>query len=308
MLKDMLEQVSDFLGWPNDEAVRADHIRQINNAAREVYAVESSLFLREQTFKIPSDCSVFTLPWHVGQVRAIRRLGYSEAQQVQDLAPRYQNTDTSQWTEKWRQIGHKTLANPMRMSERLLFTLQNTEDKDVRIKVSGKTATSSEVTETVVLQTNRLQVVSSQIWDGTQDPEGIVKEVTKHNLKVYGETSGDLLLTIPNRLERVKHIAIEIHPAKTDGCIDVCYKPVFMRYVEDTDEFLDDSFEQVVVWKVRENFLSRSSEDTALGMTQYAESRGLKSFIEAQRQATIGKDMRFTSQDDLARSVRNFMR
>lgn len=269
MLKDFLPEIEAVLGVAQDAQSRAALLRRVNGAAKELYdTVEISYILKEQTFIVPpGDIHRITLPHYVGQIRAVRFSNLVPHNiEVTDLAPRYHETPWINPYNRWRLMGKNALSQTLVMDERLTFRTDLPNDIGIPITTKGRTTSSSNKTETVFIEPGKLDATTTSQWLADHEIGAVIKNVTIADVEVVGEASGTVYAIIPDRLQSVQHIVLDINPDvnlinhMNGYCIDVLFKPIFLPFVQDTDSFLDEKFEWAIVHKILEKFHQQSGD------------------------------------------------
>jgi len=226
----------------------------INRAAQDLYnELEADALMREVVLVVTTNAQI-TMPPFIGELRAMREYNWGGTVALNEIGvPRY-TSDT--WKYKWRnwtQKGKQALANSITNTAPLTILSSAVETPNVSIVITGTTALSNRVAETVVLNATSVNTVNSfssiDSISCATTPRGYDIQIT--------DASSNLLATLYNNEPKTKYILVDVSAyswtaAIGDGIttlMEVLYKTKFYKFFNDTDEFAADGFDDAIAYK-----------------------------------------------------------
>lgn len=256
-----------------DDTRRTQLMLYINRACRELYEsgdLPGSLW--ERVFAVEADSQLITLPWYVGSLRGVRRATYSNKVQLVDMRPRYHYRPWRQPTLQWRVIGRTPLIRSLTQASQLQVTVLAAQTETFTVTIVGQTTTASRAQETLTFEPGDLVKTTSMQWTQAQ-PTGIFairkSARTTADVLIKQSVDGVTVAEIPNHLTSADNALLQVHDGSytltyTSGeGAEILFKWPFVELAEDTDQFLStDTFDQCVIWKMREHWHSTREGET----------------------------------------------
>ena len=244
-------------------------IDRINDAACEIYMSEDlPNSLKEQNFTFKDKQEVITLPWHVGEVRGIRRPCYNDQHPItlHDLRPRYHlNSWGDVSPDVWRIVGVKPTLINIESILPLTFKVPNPEPGNVTFTAQGMTAGGQLKQYEVVLAEGQTEV---KMTNDIAEFNWITKDtVTINTVSIFSGTT--LIGELVHVLDRTRYVALHVADncyLPISGCpcgevmIDVLYKPLYIPMYRDSDCFQIDGYEHNIVLKFGEMYTRDPAE------------------------------------------------
>jgi hypothetical protein len=267
--------------------------RLINDAAEEVYRSDDlNGALKEELIAIPSvNSKMLAFPAYMFEIRAMRWYDSMTIIKLRTIHARFQNDNYGIKLEDWRDIGYSPLQQQITNASTLKFTIPLAELSDIKISVVGKTPNSSRIEEIVTIATGSLEV---ETVNDFEEVVSITKSrVTNYNITVEDAEENELAL-IPNNELQSRYKIVQIRDDKFSGqqenCgIEVLYKEKFVPMVNNSDTFLDGSYDEAIYWKFLEYWYSThegKAQEALMSMQKSAE------IVEQVRNnANLNKDM-----------------
>lgn len=296
MLRDILTNLQDALGVSAD---RARLLRFINQAYREYYdRTDLPGSLLEQSFEFDPSVQLVTLPWYVGQVRAMRRVQTNAPVTLHDLSPRYHTSPWHQPFQTFYIVGRRAIHTPISVESQLAVTIPIAQPKPFSVTIKGQTPSAASIVETLQFAAGDTQKVTTAQF-AKDDPLGI--ELISRSGDVTADiqvtdANGTLLCTIPNSIESPQHIVVQWNNSNsgtyttTDSVIEILYKRVFTPLMFDSDEPIFPAIENAILWKARGYYASLAKDELAGQQAVLAEQKAdslFKAAIESRDLETV---------------------
>lgn len=239
-------------------------LAQINNAAQELHlSLDLVGALREQVFILPSDEDVVTLPFYVGDIRAIRKPKVSTEITLTDLRPRYH---LYQWGgvayDKFRIIGTSPIARELPAEMAITYHPKDALFTGCMVSVVGSTCRAARTVESLFVTK---EVTGTVVFT---DIESISKSIfTNYDVDIYSGTT--IIATIANCMLRSKYTKIQVSDnclsnvtfcSDSCRCVEVLYKQEFLPFVNDSDEFICEEYDQAIGWQFGVNYTKSSTD------------------------------------------------
>lgn len=250
----ILSQVGNKVGLnPNDSGERSVLLRFVNEAAPELYnQADMAGSLREQVFRVNGDQTI-ALPHYVGQIRAVREMDSQIAWHLNQLRPRY---NQSNWPDMWRNYrlkGLGALQVSVRNQSTLTFTVPVVEDPPLVISVSGPTVGASNTSENVTMSSVSINSTKQYL-----DISAMKKDRVSNYDVTVKDVDGMTLTVIPNNQLQAQYQIIDVSLApwlnqttgQLDHYVEILYKQSLPWFKNDDDEFPALGYDNVLVNKV----------------------------------------------------------
>lgn len=260
-LRNILADVATQNGTPSGNAVdKAWLIYCINNAANEIYQsrdLAGSIF--EQLFQFDVENQQIALPQYVGSIRAVRSYETRGRLDYHDIRPRYQNAG---WTEPylaWREKGKSPLMRNIINASVLVLTIPSAELAAFSVVVTGATAQSARISETVTFAVGEQSKSTLNAWLSVE----AFANVAPHTYDVTMEdVDGRILSVLGNAEPSALYTLVQVQDYAVVGDtgvsnVEVLYKRAFRPFVNDGDEFICPGYDKAIVWKTMEHLLSQ---------------------------------------------------
>ncbi|HTH21693.1 MAG TPA: hypothetical protein VL854_05715 [Nitrososphaeraceae archaeon] len=255
-------------------AERNDLIDKINEAAEELYNSTDLVFsLREQVFDIHD--KQLTLPYYVGNLRAVRRYNTGEKIVLKDMRPRY---FFGEWAKKdqchWRIKHSSKVCCDFVNASPITYYIPAAETEDIEVVTVGSTLTAEKLEETVIIKAGDTSAVTVNSWTEHPGLVGVSKNrITKYN--VGGRNASMQVVTeIPNSELDANYTIVHVRDNETNSCpcecFEILYKFKFTRLYNDYDELPAPGYDAAVAWMVRSNYEAtrEGGEIRAVGFAQ----------------------------------------
>jgi hypothetical protein len=253
-LQYVLGQVGVKMGLnPSDPNDRSVLLRFANEAAIELYAISDMAgCLMEQVFKVNGDQTI-ALPSYVGQIRAIREYDTFIPWHINQMRPRY---NQSNWPDMWRNFrlkGLQPLITTIRNESVLTAIVPNVEDPPITVSISGATNTATNISEDLVMSSTRVATVNNFIS---------VNSIKKNDVNTVDvqilDVDGNVLSVIPNDMKQAQYQIIDVSmgpwlnqtEGKLDHYLEILYKKSLPWFKNDDDEFPALGYDNVWVNKI----------------------------------------------------------
>lgn len=294
-LANILTRVATELGIAlNNSSQRAFTISRINEAAAEMWnAFDLVNSLREQTFVITNENFVLALPSSIGTIRGIRKLLSTVKLDILDMRPRYAQHGSYLNGYKWRLLGKSPLHTYIDNASCLVFSQAKPAEEAYNITVVGQTPNSSSLSESVTMAEGEKQVMTTNNFI---DVKSIVKSgPTSYDLTVF-DVNGTELSFIPNNETSVLYLLCQIlegdststSALSVDQYVEVLYKPTFVPFVNDADEFQAPGYDAAIAWRTLEMCYMSAGKTTE---ASYAREKVAQLLIDAVRNDNAGKEL-----------------
>lgn len=236
---------------PADTRQREVALRFINEAAYELY-MQSDMAgsLMEQCFKVNGDQTI-SLPQYVGPVRALRELDSMIPWNLNQMRPRYNQSNWQDYWRNWRVRNTQALQKSITNTAPVAVSVP-VADTGLIVSINGSTLTGSSVTEDITM--------SSTYISGVQDFVSIIG-VTKNKVTMYDvsilDIDGNVLTVIPNSELAAVYQIIDVSTCpwlpqdgnQLDHYVEVLYKKALPYLSNDGDEFPAQGYDYIVANK-----------------------------------------------------------
>jgi hypothetical protein len=300
----IIEQVCVECGYDvvNDRALL---LRQINKAWKEIYeSTDLPGSLREVTVLVSAD-SIVALPYYVGELRNIRAHYSMERLTLQELQSKYSFQPWSQIWNNWRVMKKSPVKTCILSGVLPLFlTMEDSDSVDVNITVTGRTAKSARVSETVTLSAGDTE---TQLENNFIEIFSITKDVINTNdITLTGaDTDGNEteLSVIPNNKLSSIYTIINVSQLPSGGeqgttyrYVDVLYKEPLSQLSDDGDELSCQGFDDAVVMKCAEYFYTSKDDGETKAIAYHAKCDELVGNATHDRNMETEKTITFAPQ------------
>lgn len=239
---------------PSEANQREVLLRFLNEAANELYMQsDMSGSLMEQVFKVNGDQTI-AMPSYVGELRAIREYSSMIPWSINQMRPRYNQSNWPDFWRNWRLKGRMPLMASITNEAQIVVTVPSVELVPVTVTIVGRTETGTQVTEVVTMSALSVSTVKSFM-----EP---VLSVSKSQVTDYDVTlsdvDGKVLTIIPNNELQAWYQIIDISTmpwlttsqTSLDHNVEVLYKKALPYLSADSDEFPAQSYDYIVVNKL----------------------------------------------------------
>lgn len=238
----------------------------VNRGAKDLYnELDADAMMRETVLLVSSNCQM-TLPSFIGDIKGLREYGGYTTFNLNEIGtPRF-TSDT--WKYKWRNFtlkGKQPLHTSITNASLINFTTNTVEATPATVVISGRTINSKRVVETLVMDGVMKQTVNS-----FEDIDSISSPTLGRTYNIVAsDILGRNLATLYNTDSKTKYILVDVSrfawSAQTgDGVTilaEVLYKPAFVKFYNDTDEFHADGFDDAIAYKATELWYHGQGED-----------------------------------------------
>lgn len=276
---------------PSDSGQRDVLLRFLNEAAFELY-MQSDMAgsLMEQTIKVNGDQTI-ALPHYIGELRAVRETVSMIPWSINQMRPRYNQSNWSDFWRNWRLKGKSPLVSSI-TNESVITILSPVVDTSVVISITGKTAIASNITETVTVSALSVST-TNQFVD--------VIAVSKNKVTDFDITLTDIddkvLTVIPNNELQTWYQIVDVSTmpwlptssSSLDHFVEVLFKKALPYLSNDGDEFPAPGFDHIVANKMMQIWAQEQGQaEVALAYDQLT-TRSLARKHEEANRATQDK-------------------
>lgn len=277
---------------PEDNNQRNVLLRYLNEAAYEIY-MQADLpgSLIEQVFKVNGDQTI-SLPWTVGELRAVREYTSMIPWSLNQMKPRYFQSNWPDFWRNWRFKNKQPLMASITNESVVTISVPVVETTPLEVTITGSTATASSISETV--QVTGLTVQTTNFFT---DITTILKsKVTEYDVTIL-DVDGKTLSVIPNTELSTWYTIVDIStmpwlPTSTsslDHYVEVLYKRTLQYLSNDGDEFPANNCDHIVANKMIQIWYQESGDaQNALAYDQLT-TRSLARKVEEVNRATQDK-------------------
>ena len=286
----MLSQAGAKMGLnPSDSNERPVLLRFLNEAADELYAQSDMAgSWVEQAFKVNGDQTI-AMPHYVGNIRAIREYQSLIPWNIQQMRPRY---NVSNWSDFWRTFrlkGKQALEKTITNQAPVVFKVSAVETPPVVITITGSTPNASSVTEQVTINATSVSSVNDWIDITALNKSG----VNSYDITV-SDVDGNPLAVLHNNEKNSTYQIVDVSTcpwlnntqSAQDHYVEVLYKKKLPYLSADGDEFPAQGYDNVIVNKMLQLwFEEQGKPDLASAYDQKA-TRSLARKHEEENRAT----------------------
>lgn len=277
---------------PSDSGQRNVMLRFLNEAAYELY-MQSDMpgSLVEQVFKVNGDQTI-SLPWYVGELRAIREYTSMIPWSINQMRPRYNQSNWSDFWRNWRLKNRQPLMAAITNEAGFIINVPVVESEPLTITITGSTPLATSVSETVIMTST-----SATTINGFIEVTAVSKSrVTSYDVTVT-DVDGGLMTVIPNTELQAWYQIVDVStmpwlPTSTsslDHYVELLYKKALQYLENDGDEFPAQGYDFIISNKMMQLWAQEEGKaDVALAYDQLT-SRSLARKTEEANRATQDK-------------------
>lgn len=253
-IKDAI-QLATGINW-NNTSDATKYLAVVNSGAYELYtALDLVGSICETIVRFDSESKIIALPYFVGGIRGVR--WYSSPWKIvfNDIRPRYNNAGWGEQSLNWREIGFSPLGEEIDNYSCLKFTIPFKESSNITLLITGATENSAQITETLVLPANSLEVTTVNQF---KTVESIRKAATNsYNITIL-DANDTVLGEIPNNQLSSSYQIVQIvddsftSSAYSNSGVECLFKRRWFPFVLDTDEFPCTGYDDAIVCKFLE--------------------------------------------------------
>lgn len=277
---------------PSDAGQRAVLLRFLNEAAYELY-MQSDMAgsLMEQVFKVNGDQTI-ALPSYVGELRALREYTSMIPWSINQMRPRYNQSNWSDFWRNWRLKNRSPLMSSITNESVMLVVVPSVEATPITVTITGRTAAANQITETVTV--NSTSVATTNVFI---DVVAVSKsQITDYDVTIT-DIDGKTLTVIPNNELQAWYQIVDVStmpwlPTTTsslDHYLEVLYKKALPYLSNDGDEFPAPGYDHILSNKMMQIWAQEEGKaDLALAYDQLT-TRSLARKHEEANRATQDK-------------------
>lgn len=221
----MLKDVIDFI-ISNTGLKREDALRSINYAWRELYNSDdlpNSLF--ELSIKLTTPDQIISLPWYVGEMRAVKICG--KRINLETPRPYYQDATYYQSPWTWRVLGTSPLNKNITNATRLNLSFTQPVTQKVVVTIIGPADNSTETREQITFEIGE---TTKENTVNFTDITSLTKDIITDSDLSVRNAEDEIIATLANSQFESKSIVIQIYgkdvipSGQVIGCYDILYK------------------------------------------------------------------------------------
>ena len=289
-LKHIIDLVANKMGLNSEDAnQRQVLLRFINEAAYEIYnQCDPAGSVMEQVFRVNGDQTV-SLPSYVGPLRAIREYSSFIPWSLNQMRPRYNQSNWNDFWRNWRLKGMFALEKSVTNQSQMVVTVPVVENPPITVTVSGSTAQAAYVSETLTM---------SAVNNSTTNLFTDVKAFIKSKNTLYDvsltDIDGNLLSVIPSNELSAKYQIVDVSTcpwlqfttSTLDHFVEVLYKKALPVFQFDGDEFPAFNYDFIISNKAMQIWSQEQGQvQQALAYDQMT-TRSLARRLEEENRAT----------------------
>lgn len=250
-LKEIVDLICAETGIGSEE--RNTLLSLANRAAEELYTgqdLPGALYEILANVTPNAQCS---LPDIIGELRAMREYETTIKVQLRDMRPRYSYEPWPERWTNWRLKPPAAIYRDITNAGPLFLTSPDIEDTPAEVIISGSTANSGKVSETVTMDATTKQSVNSYVTvDSIQRRSRALYDVT------ILDTNGIEVAILRNFLYRTEYQVVDLTnypwgvPLSNFPLIEILYKARRFPFYEDADEFPCPGFDTAIAMKACE--------------------------------------------------------
>lgn len=226
--------------------------RLVNRAAKELYeSTDLPGSIDELTIEEVTEDQV-ALPWHLGEIRAVRLHDQKDKIEIRDLRRNYGYIN---WPEEWLKFRVKN-ESPLNQSygdeAPLKFVVEAVETPNIVVTVKGPAQGKTSTSETVTI--NAVDVSTSTVF--TDTPLYIKKSaISSYDVSIRNLDDEEVGF-IPNNQLESRFILVDVSTYFAADCLDILYKKRLTPLENDDDEYICPGFDDAIVFKAIELWLT----------------------------------------------------
>ena len=238
---------------PADSAQREVLLRFLNEAAYELYMqCDMPGSLMEQVIKVNGDQTI-ALPHYIGELRAIREYTSMIPWSINQMRPRYNQSNWSDFWRNWRLKNKQPLMSSITNESVIQVVVPVVEVDPLLVTITGQTETATQVTETVTMTALTVSTVNVFL-----DITGISKsKITEYDVNIT-DIDDKVLTVIPNNELQPWYMIVDVStmpwlPTSTsslDHFVEVMYKRTLPYLSNDGDEFPANNCDHIIANKM----------------------------------------------------------
>ena len=248
---------------PSDATQRNTLVRFLNESAFELYIqCDMPGSLMEQVFKVNGDQTI-AMPYYVGELRAIREFNSMIPWNINQMRPRYNQSNWDDFWRNWRLKGPSPLQKAITNASVLTVSISAAEATPFTVTVVGQTTTANSVSETFTL--------SGTSAVGTKDfidITSITKSAVTANDVLVSDIDGTVLSTVPNNDLKAEYQIYDISTmpwlatsnSSLDHFIEILFKKRLMFLSNDSDEFPAAGWDTILSNKMVQLYLQEQGK------------------------------------------------
>lgn len=289
----ILQMTGNKMGLnPSDPSSRPTLLRFLNQACYEIYNIaDIPGTMMEQVLQVNGDQTI-SLPWYIGELRAIREYYSQIPWNINQMRPRY---NQSNWPESWRnwRIRNRGCLQATVTNQSVLnVTVPQVDNPPITVTVTGQTTTATKTSEALTMTSVMMQTVG-QFLDVFSFSKS---SVTDYDV-VLTDVDGKLLSEIPNTELQAWYQIVDVSSmpwlpqvsSTQDHFVEVLYKKTLPYLSDDTDEFPAVGYDFIISDKMMQVWaVEQGKADVALQYDQLT-SRSLGRKVEEANRATQDK-------------------
>jgi hypothetical protein len=275
---------------PSDRVVL---LRYLNEAARELYDQSDMIgIMMEQVFKVNGNQTI-SLPYYVGPVRAARKYLFgSQAMHIHQMRPRYNQIN---WKDMWNNLRIRNTQALMATIQNIsvgILTVATVENPPTSVTLVGPTSSSSQIQETIVMDSTIKQTVNCFTdYITVMKPNGVnTYDIT------LSDVDGNVLTIIPNCMQEANYQILDVSQwpfFNTNSSnpfanyLEILYKKALLYLFNDSDCFPSKTnYDDILVNKMMQLYNEEQNKsDIALAYDSKA-TRSLARKQEDQNRGT----------------------
>jgi hypothetical protein len=243
----------------------------------------------EQVFKVNGDQTI-SCPAYVGSIRGVREVDSQIAWSINQMRPRYNQFN---WSDNWRNLRLKNLqalqATVTNQSVGVI-TVPFIENPPIQVTVTGPTATSTSISETLVMSSLSVQTVN-----GYLDYTAVKKDRVNTCDVTLSDIDGKVLTTIPNNQLAAQYQIIDVSQCpwlavttcSLDHYVEILYKQTLNELANDEDEFIfGRKYDDIIINKVCQLWYEEQGNPVLAMSFDTKATRSLARKTEDQNRAT----------------------
>lgn len=249
-VKNILSYAAPKMGLnPAQASQRAVLLRFLNEAADEMYTqADIAGSLMEHVFMVNGNQTI-SLPHYVGEVRAIREYFSQIPWSINQMRPRYNQSNWPDMWRNWRLLNRSPLQRSITNESIVNVVVPFVENPPITVTVAGATATASNV-QKVITCSALINPSVNQFLD--------ISSVEKSKVTTYDVTitdvDGEMLTVIPNTELQAWYQVVDVstlpwltqRQSNLEHYVEVLYKKALLYLSSDGDEYPAQGFDIIL--------------------------------------------------------------
>lgn len=235
-------------------------LRYINTAAKELYSSDDFPgCLREIILKVFPDKQI-ALPYYVGKLRSMREFYSYDKLELLSMRPRYNYNPWPQVWKNWRLKGPSAIYRDITNAGIVTATIPGVDTLEFNVTFNGSTVESNAIADNLLFLVDDVTHNSTKSFTSFNS---ITKDAkTTYDISIL-DMDGIEIAVIPNDRLESRYVIVDISALPLSGesptgekFVEVLYKASATNFINDSDVFPCEGFDDAIVYKALEFWTS----------------------------------------------------